>query len=393
MEWIGKAVIALVMCCAVRGAIAAIKDERSGLGAEFMAGIHAIGIIFIPVAGIMASIPILSQVVASVGGGIFSAMHSSPALAATSVIAVDMGGYQLAARLAESKEIWILAMFVGYVSGATIVFSIPIGLSMLEKKEHPYFALGIMAGILSIPFAVLVSVGVSALMNLPVRTTAVTSGEATYFLKWQFGTVLVSLAPVALFVLLLALGLRFLPDLMIRGFMIFGKIVDGLTKLVLVACIVQYFTGVFSYFAGGWPFDPIIADAADPFRALEASGYIGLMLCGAFPMVYLLKKYLAGPVTRLGRPLGLEPAGATGLIATVSNILALFRILGTMRPEDKVLNIAFAVCGAFLFADHLAFTANFQPNLIVPVMVGKIAGGIVGFVIAKWLCVPLVHKY
>jgi ethanolamine transporter len=46
------------------------------------------------------------------------------------------------------------------------------------------------------------------------------------------------------------------------------------------------------------------------------------------------------------------------MLATTANILAMFRLVKDMRPRDKVLNIAFAVCAAFLFGDHLAFTTN-----------------------------------
>ena len=59
-----------------------------------------------------------------------------------------------------------------------------------------------------------------------------------------------------------------------------------------------------------------------------------------------------------------------------------------LRPQDKVLNIAFAVCAAFLFGDHLAFTANFQPTLIAAVMLGKLCGGAAGFLLAYRLSVP-----
>jgi ethanolamine transporter len=58
------------------------------------------------------------------------------------------------------------------------------------------------------------------------------------------------------------------------------------------------------------------------------------------------------------------------------------------RPRDKVLKIAFAVCAAFLFGDHLAFTANFQPTLLVAVMLGKFGGGVAGFLLARWLSLP-----
>src|SRR5262249_30858037 len=117
-------------------------------------------------------------------------------------------------------------------------------------------------------------------------------------------------------------------------------------------------------------------------------GYIGIMLAGAFPMVYLLQKYLSGPIGRLGHRLGLAPVGAAGLLAAAANILAMFRLVKDMRPKDKVLVIAFSVCSAFLFGDHLSFTANFQPNLILAVMLGKLGGGACGFLIAYRLSVP-----
>ena len=47
-----------------------------------------------------------------------------------------------------------------------------------------------------------------------------------------------------------------------------------------------------------------------------------------------------------------------------------------LKARDKVIVMAFAVCCAFLFGDHLSFTANWQPSLIVPVMVGKLVAGV-----------------
>jgi thiamine kinase-like enzyme len=123
-------------------------------------------------------------------------------------------------------------------------------------------------------------------------------------------------------------------------------------------------------------------------RALEVAGYIGIMLAGAFPMVYLIRKYLSKPIEFVGRKIGLDATGAAGMLAAAANILAMFRLVKDMRPRDKVLCIAFAVCAAFTFGDHLAFTTNFQPTLLLPVMVGKLGGGMCGFLIATWLCVP-----
>src|SRR5690606_39615543 len=83
---------------------------------------------------------------------------------------------------------------------------------------------------------------------------------------------------------------------------------------------------------GGWGFDPIIADAEDQTRALETAGYIGIMLAGAFPMVYLLRKYFGGPLEALGSKVGLSAVGSAGMLATIANILAMFRLVRFMPP-------------------------------------------------------------
>ena len=58
-----------------------------------------------------------------------------------------------------------------------------------------------------------------------------------------------------------------------------------------------------------------------------------------------------------------------------------------LKAKDKVIVMAFAVCCAFLFGDHLSFTANFQPSLIVPVLVGKLVAGVCAIAFAFLLAV------
>jgi ethanolamine transporter len=274
------------------------------------------------------------------------------------------------------------------MGGATIVFSIPMGLAMLDKRDHKYMALGIMSGILTIPLGVLIASLLLAFSNPLVRDLVATNGEATYQLALGLSSIFSNLLPILIFVVALALGLRFLPDMMIKGFIIFGRAMDAAIKLVLVFSIVEYFTGVFTLVFGGWGFHPIIADAEDQARALETAGYIGIMLAGAFPMVYLLRKYLGQPLENLGSKIGLTAAGSAGMLATIANILAMFRLVRFMPPKDKVVNIAFAVCAAFLLGDHLSFTANFQPTIILPVLIGKISAGFIAVGLAYWLSVP-----
>jgi ethanolamine transporter len=392
MASIGTYIIYIIMICAVAGAIASIRNPETGLGKEFIEGLHSIGPIFIPVAGIMAAIPYLSEFIRFAVGPLFAALGADPAVAATTLIAGDMGGYQLAEALATSRDGWMIATIVSFMSGATIIFSIPVGLAMLEKSDHKYMALGIMSGILSVPIGVFIAASLIALTGLEVRPEVSTTAEATHQVTMGLGMILTNLFPLIVFCVAIALGLRFVPDAMITGFLWFGKIMYAGITLVLVASIVEYFTGFFSSVFGAWGFDPIIADEADQFRALEIAGYIGIMLAGAFPMVYLLTKYLDGPMKAIGSRIGVSPEGAAGLLAASANILAMYRLIGRMRAKDKVLAIAFAVCAAFTFGDHLAFTANFQPTIILPLMLGKLFGGAAGFMLALWLSVPKAEE-
>lgn len=376
MELIGTAVVYLIMACALVGCAASVIKPESELGKEFVAGIDAIGPIFLPVAGIMASAPYLTAFVSAVFGPAYSALGADPAMAATTFIAVDMGGYQLADALAQTRESWIMAMMTGYMAGATIVFTIPVALKMLVKRDRKYLALGVMSGLLAIPIGVLVASVIIAFSHPVVREAVSTNAEAAYQLALSFSQIGLNLIPLIIICLTLAAGLKFKPDAMIRGFIVFGRVMESALKIVFVLVVIEYFTGIFTTLFGSFGFEPIIADDADKFRALEVSGAIGMMLCGAFPLVYLIKRYLAAPLAKIGGLFGLSSDATAGLLAASANVLAALSMVKDLKARDKVIVISFAVCCAFLFGDHLSFTANFQPTLIVPVLVGKMAGGI-----------------
>ncbi|MFV0518241.1 MAG: ethanolamine utilization protein EutH [Aminipila sp.] len=392
MVLFGNIVVYIIMACAMAGCLAYIFKEGSELGNQFLEGIYSIGPIFIPVAGVMASAPYLTAIVQSAFGPVFAAVGADSAMAATTFIAVDMGGYQLADALAQTRESWIMAQITGYMAGATIVYNIPVALKMLQKKDRPYLALGMMSGFLMIPVGVLISSAIIAFSNPYIRETVATSGEGTYQLALSFALIFRNLVPLIIICVAIAIGLKLKPDMMIKGFSVFGKVMDSLLTFILVACIIEYFTGVFSTVLGSWGFEPIIADEADINRALEIAGYIGIMLCGAFPMVYLITKYFNKPLTAIGNVCGLSKDAIAGILAGAANALAMYKIIEDMKAEDKVKCLAFAVCGAFLIGDHLSFTANFQPTLILPVLVGKLVAGGLSVWIATKISVPKARE-
>lgn len=280
----------------------------------------------------------------------------------------------------------------GYMAGATIVFTIPVALKMLEKRDRKYLALGVMSGLLAIPIGVFVASAIIALSHPVIREVVFTNADATYQLALSWAQIGVNLVPLIIICVALALGLKLKPDAMIKGFIVFGRVMESALKIVFVLVVVEYFTGIFTTVFGSFGFDPIIADDEDMFRALETSGAIGIMLCGAFPMVYLIRKYLAKPLAKIGGAVGLSSDATAGLLAGSANVLALLSMVKDLKARDKVICMAFAVCCAFLFGDHLSFTANFQPSLIVPVLLGKLAAGICAIAFAHVLAVKKAEE-
>ena len=392
MALIGQIIIWIIMACALTGCLAYIRDNQSELGQQFLEGIYAIGPIFIPVAGVMASAPYLAVIIKTAFGPAYSLVGADPALAATTIIAMDMGGYQLADVIAATRESWIMALFTGYMAGATIVYNIPVALKMLKVEDRPYLALGMMNGFLMIPVGVFICSILSAVTDPMIREAVSTSGEARYQLALTYGLIFRNLIPLIIICVAIALGLKFIPDKMIAGFQVFGKFMDSALTLILCLCIIEYFTGVFETVFGWWGFEPIMADEVDPNRALEISGYIGIMLSGAFPMVWLLQKYLDKPLQKFGGLVGFSKEGIAGLLACAANAIALYKLIETMKAEDKVKCMAFCVCSAFLIGDHLSFTANFQPNLIAIVMIGKFTAGILAILLSLKLTVPKARE-
>lgn len=393
MAEFGNYVIYLIMVGTLLGALASIIKPESGLGKEFVNGIHSIGPVFLAQAGIMAAVPLLSKAISQLLGPMFSAVGSDVSIAALSIIAVDMGGYQLADALTSNRDMWITAMLIGYTSGATIVYLIPVGLTMLNRQDHKYLALGAMAGLISIPFGVMAALMLITMGNIPVRDIISTSSPALHHLALDFVTMLQYLMPLFVFCFLLAAGLKYRATLMVSGFLIFGKIMDAFIKMVLACSIIEHFTDVFSTVFGSWGFDPLFADEQELFRAIEIAGYIGIMLAGTFPICYLFQKYCQGLVRTFGRKLKLTDTGALGFIMVLANIIATYHLFKNMRARDKVLCVAFGVCAQATIGDHLAFSANFQPTLVLPVLFGKLVGGFLAVAIAIKISVPAAVRF
>lgn len=346
--------IAVMAAFAVAGAIDRIFGNRWGLGKEFEAGILAMGSLALAMVGIVCLAPVLAGLLKPVIVPVFAFLGADPAMFAGTILACDMGGGALAVELAASHPAAMLGgVLTGSMLGATVVFTIPVAMGILEEKDRPVMAQGILCGIVTIPLGVLAG--------------GLTAG-------FPIGMVLRNLIPIVIIGALIALGLWRAENAMVRGFEVFGKLVVAVVTVGLAAAIVEALTGFV-----------IIPGMAPISEGFETVGTIAIVLAGAFPLVFVITKLLRKPLMAAGRWLGINDAAAAGLIASLANSIATFGMVKDMNRRGKVVNIAFAVSAAFVFGDHLGFTAGFAPEMIGPMIVGKLVGGVSAIAVAMWL--------
>lgn len=347
-------VIWVMAAFAFVGAIDRIFGNRLGLGKPFEEGILAMGSLAIAMIGIISLSPILAAVLRPVVVPVYSFLGADPAMFAGTILASDMGGGALAQQMTDDPQAALLGgVLTGSMLGATLVFTIPVALGILDAEDRPALAKGILCGIVTVPIGVLVG-GVVA--GFPV------------------GMVLRNLIPIVLLAALIALGLWKAENGMIKGFAVFGKCITALITVGLAVSIVQSLTG--------WEIVSGLAPIEEGFLTV---GAIAIVLAGAFPLVHIVTKAFRKPLMKLGVALGINDTAAAGLIASLANSIATFGMVGEMDQRGKVVNIAFAVSAAFVFGDHLGFTAGFAPEMLPAMIVGKLVGGIAAVAVALWL--------
>ena len=347
-------VILIMGLFAVLGGLDRILGNRFGLGERFEEGIQAMGSLALAMIGVICIAPVLAQVLRPVVVPAFGFLGADPAMFAGTILACDMGGGNLAVELTGDRQAAMLGgVITGSMLGATVVFTIPVAMGMLKQEDRGAAAKGILAGIVTVPVGVL------------------TGGLVAGF---PFGMVLRNLTPIVLIAALIALGLWKAEKAMIRGFEIFGKGIVILVTVGLVAGILQKLTGI--------ALIPGIAPIEDGFQTV---GDIAIVLAGAFPLVYVVTKLLKKPLLKLGSLLGINDTAAGGLIASLANSIATFGMVKDMDYRGKVVNVAFAVSAAFVFGDHLGYTAGFAPDMLPAVILGKLAGGISAVAVAMML--------
>ena len=173
---------------AVLGGVDRIAGNRFGFGKRFEEGFTLLGPTALSMSGIICLTPLLSRFLRFALVPIWNFFGLDAGLLA-GILAIDMGGYQLAGELSASQEMVRYAgLVIAATLGCTITFTIPVGMGMLKSGDRLFFSRGMLIGTGTLPVTMASAenrLGIRRPVSrfvLPICTTINMNGCAAFIL-------------------------------------------------------------------------------------------------------------------------------------------------------------------------------------------------------------------
>ena len=368
---VSTVVMSILALFVVVGLVDKLRGNKLGYGEPFEMGYRAMGDLAMAVVGIVALSPVLLLLLKPVVTPVYEFFGASPAMF-PSFIALDMGGYALSIQLAGEAD-WAVGQYSGVIVasmlGITVCFTVPYALRMMKKEDHPILGLGVLIGIVTMPVGCLVGGLLMFFTSTPMT----------------LGQLIINTLPVIILAVVVALGLWFKRGLMLKIFVVVGKIITFVVTVGPVIAVFQYLTGIrLPLFYKMVEYDPVLGGV--PLEvALLLVGQIAIVLLGAFPLIHFLNKRLGRAMDLFGKKAGINHQASTGLLTQLASSIPVWSVIDKMNDRGKLFNIAFAVSGSFVLGDVLAFTGGVNREMIFPVIVAKLTAGICAIILAAVL--------
>lgn len=342
---------AVMLFFLIIGGIDHLLNDRFGLGTEFEKGLLTCGQLLLVMAGFMVLAPLIAQSLEPVISPLLRGLGIDPSLLAGMLLANDAGGLPLAMELADSRDAGLFSgLIVGSMLGTTVMLGIPTIMMLAEPEERPSVTYGLLCGLFTIPLGCLAG-GLAAGFSpeLVIRNTL----------------------PVLLFAAVLLVLLLALKERIVPVFSAFGKLMTSISIFGLLCGAAESLLGITVF--------PGMGSLEDVFPVV---GSIAVYLGGAFTLVAVVRRALSSALSRAGKLLQINSHSVSALILSLANSLAAILMLHDMDDRGRLLNIAFLASAGCALGDHLAYTNQIAPELCVPVMVGKLVGGLSAFAVA-----------
>ena len=126
----------------------------------------------------------------------------------------------------------------------------------------------------------------------------------------------------------------------------------------------------------------VIPNLAPIEDAMKTVSSIGVVMLGSLPAAELLRRALSKPLMRLGRRLGMKDSSLAALLVGFVSITPALAMMKEMDQRGQTMNAAFSVCAASALAAHLGFTMSVEPQMLMPLLLTKLLGGMLAAILA-----------
>ncbi len=349
---VNQMILYLLTFGAALGGIDYLLGNRFGYGEKFESGFQMLGPVALSMAGIICLAPVLSAVLGRIVEPMCRLLHMDPGIFG-SILAIDMGGYQLSVDLARDPLFGHFSgIIVSSIFGCTVVFSIPVGLGFLAEEDRPYFTKGILIGLATMPFSIL---------------------SAALLLKMNLLYTLWNTMPVLVLSGLLGFGVLKKPEEMMKGFL-------GFARAVRVTAILGLTAGAVSHLAGV----TVIPNLLPLEDAMATVSSICIAMVGSMPLAELIQRLLNKPFQLVNEKAGLNGASATGLLLGLVSATPALAMIPQMNRRGQVVISAALVSCICSFGAHFAFANSLYPEMVPALLVSKLLGGLLGGILAMF---------
>ena len=345
-----KVLMTILFCFLVIGGIDRLTGNKIGIGAEFERGFYLMGTTTLSVVGLLVIAPVLATALTTVLEPVFNLIGADSAMFPGMLTSTEVS---LPLDLAMTEDTQIAkfsGIIVGSCMGGVISFTIPLACGLISKEDYRYFSAGILTGYIFDPVACFIG---GLAMGLSPKV------------------IIVQLIPVIILALLLVVGMLFIPEFCMKLFRIFSKFLMALITFGLLCGALESMTGF------------VLIPGLNPIsEGFQTIGTIALSVASALCFLFVVRKVLAKPLSALAKKIGIDELSIVNMIMSLTTIVPGYSTYAKMNGKGKLIFAALTAACTPMLGVHLGVTSAMAPEMILPMLICRICGGVFAVITA-----------
>ncbi|MBE6072168.1 MAG: ethanolamine utilization protein EutH [Clostridium butyricum] len=346
-----KILLYIVAIFFIIGAIDYIEDNRFKVGIVFETGIKSMGALALSMIGILSLTPFLLDQINDFLIVISNKILIDPSIFLGSILAVDMGGYNLCSDLANSNSMGLFSgILISSILGCTISFTLPLSIGLLKKEQLNTLFKGILCGIVAMPIGLLIG---GMMLHISIIK------------------IIYNLLPIILISILILLGIIFKPNRIVFIFSFVGRIIRFVGIIGIIVQGVKSICGI-----------EILGNIMPLQEVLLIVGKTCIFLSGAYVLIEFIKRVLKKYLKAMEDKIHINENSILSLIGSLASAIIIFDNYEKLDYKGKVICTAFSVGGSYVFGGQLGYVASVEPGMLTIYIITKLLCGIIGIIFA-----------